>query len=410
VKQSVANLAIFGGKPAFDTQLHVGRPNVGDRRTLLSYVEDILDRRWLTNDGPYLRRFEEAIVDLTGVKHCIAVCNATLGLELAVRALGLRGEVIVPSFTFVATAHVLQWQGVTPVFCDVNPATHSLDPAQVVQSITPRTTGILAVHLWGNPCAVDDLARIAADHGLMLVYDAAHAFGCAKGQTMIGNFGNAEIFSFHATKFLNTFEGGAIVTNDDGLADKLCLMRNFGFVGYDQTISLGTNGKMHEMSAAMGLVGLASMNEFIAVNHRNYLAYRQGLADLAGVSVFAFAEGNRNNYQYVVVEIDDERAGISRDQLVKILHAENVLARRYFAPGCHRMEPYRTLYPDASANLSHTERLTHTVLCLPTGTAVTNDQIEVICDLVRLAVEHGDEIRQRARTLDMAGWVEPHSA
>ena len=181
------------------------------------------------------------------------MCNATVALEIAIRAMGMSGEVIVPSFTFVATAHALQWQEITPVFCDIDPRTHNLDPNRIEEMITPRTTGIIGVHVWGRPCAVDALAEIAQRRHLKLLFDAAHAFGCSYQGQMIGNFGDAEVFSFHATKFFNTFEGGAVVTNDDELAAKMRLMKNFGFHGYDNVIYVGTNGKMSEVSAAMGL-------------------------------------------------------------------------------------------------------------------------------------------------------------
>ena len=221
-------LAIFGGKPAFDEQLHVGRPNIGDRARFLQRVEDMLDRRWLTNNGPFVQEFEQRIADYVGVKHCIAVANATIGLGLAARALEMSGEVIVPSMTFVATAHILQWQQTTPVFCDIDPETHLLDPQRVEERITPHTTGILPVHLWGRPCDTAALEDIARRHNLRLLYDAAHAFGNSHQGKMIGNFGDAEVFSFHATKFLNSLEGGAIVTNDDELAATIRLNRQRG--------------------------------------------------------------------------------------------------------------------------------------------------------------------------------------
>ncbi|PYJ68117.1 MAG: dTDP-4-dehydro-6-deoxyglucose aminotransferase, partial [Verrucomicrobia bacterium] len=381
VKSKVDDLAIWGAPPAFKQRLHVGRPNIGNREHLLERIGDLLDRRWLTNDGPFLQEFEKRISERLGVKHCIAVCNATVGLEIAIKATGLAGEVIVPSFTFIATAHALQWQQITPVFCDINPATHNLDPARVKDLITKRTTGIIGVHLWGRPCDVEALADIARRHKLKLLLDAAHAFACSHNGQMIGSFGNAELFSFHATKFLNTFEGGAVVTNDDELARKIRLLRNFGFAGYDIVNCLGTNGKMSEVSAAMGLTSLESLEKFVAANYRNYIEYRQQLADVPGISLLTFDEDEKCNYQYVVLEIDEHAMGITRDQLDDILWAENILSRRYFYPGCHRMEPYRTRYPQASLWLPETERLANKVLCLPTGTAMGSTEIKGICQL-----------------------------
>src|SRR5919106_700945 len=248
-KQCIGDLAIFGGPPAFASELHVGRPNIGDRLRFLERINTILDTKSLTNNGPYVREFEERIAELLGVRNRIAMCNATIALETTIRALGLGGEVIVPSFTFIATAHALQWQKITPVFCDIDPRTHTIDPVLVEEMITPRTTGIVGVHLWGRSCDISALEDIARQRNLKLLFDAAHAFHCSYRGQMIGRFGNAEVFSFHATKFANSFEGGAVVTNDDDLARTIRRMQNFGFAGYDKVVCVGTNGKMPEVSA-----------------------------------------------------------------------------------------------------------------------------------------------------------------
>ncbi|CUS03420.2 dTDP-4-dehydro-6-deoxyglucose aminotransferase [Candidatus Promineifilum breve] len=386
-------LAVVSGRPRFEEKLHVGRPNIGDRAALMGRIEDMLDRLWLTNNGPLVQEFEARLADYLGVEHVICMCNATVALEIAIRALGLTGEVIVPSFTFVATAHALQWQEITPVFCDVDPASHNLDPRQVERLITPRTSGIIGVHVWGRPCAIEELSEIAARRNLKLMFDAAHAFGNSYGGQMIGGFGAVEIFSFHATKFFNTFEGGAVATNDAELATKIRLMKNFGFAGYDNVIYIGTNGKMSEVSAAMGLTSLESVDTFIAANKRNHHAYRRGLAGLPGVQVIAYDDGERCNYQYMIVEVDEAAAGISRDDLVRVLHAENVMARRYFYPGCHEMEPYRSYFPHSHLLLPETEKLTQRVMSLPSGTAVGPDEIGPICEIIRAAVENPDALR-----------------
>jgi len=392
-KSTIAELALFGGQPSFEEALHVGRPNIGDRTRLLDRFNQILDSRCLTNDGPFVKEFEQRIADLVGVKHCIAMCNGTVALEIAIRALGMTGEVIVPSFTFIATAHALQWQGITPVFCDIDPRTHTLDPNKVENLITPRTTGVIGVHVWGHTCNIDALAEITARHGLKLIFDAAHAFACSYKGRMIGSFGNAEVFSFHATKFFNTLEGGAVVTNDDELAMKLRWMRNFGFTGYDKVSYLGTNGKMNEISAAMGLTSLESLDEFIAVNRLNYLRYREELREVAGAQVLAYDEAETCNYQYIVLELEEAFARVvSRDELWQILTAENVMARRYFYPGCHRMEPYRSSLP--GLRLPETDRLAERVLCLPTGTAVTESDIKIICQLLKLIIDNAGEVRR----------------
>jgi dTDP-4-amino-4,6-dideoxygalactose transaminase len=394
-KQFVNELAVLGAPPAFQDPLHVGRPNIGDRNALINRINDLLDRRWLTNNGPLVQELESRIAGYVGVKHCIAMCNATVALEIATRALGLHGEVIVPSFTFVATAHSLQWQEITPVFCDIDPRTYNLDPTQVESMVTPRTTGIIGVHVWGRPSAIEQLAEIARRRGLALMFDAAHAFGCSYNGRMIGSFGEAEVFSFHATKFFNTFEGGAVVTNNDGLAAKVRLMTNFGFAGNDNVIYVGTNGKMTEVCAAMGLTGLDSLDEFTEVNYRNYTTYRTLLKEVPGIRLITYNESERCNYQYIVIDVDETLAGISRDALVQVLQAENILARRYFYPGCHQMEPYRSYFPHAGLLLPHTERIAKRVISLPTGTAVTVEDIEGIYRVIRLAICNGRYLMTR---------------
>lgn len=394
MKNDITDLASFGGQQAFAQPLHVGAPNIGNREHLLERVNNLLDRRWLTNGGPFVREFEQKIAELIGVKHCIAMTNGTIALEIAIRALGLTGEVIVPSMTFIATAHALQWQEITPVFCDVEPKTYTLDPDCVERMITPRTTGIIGVHLWGRPCDVERLNEIAQHYRLKLVYDAAHAFGCTHNRTYIGSFGDAEVFSFHATKFLNSFEGGAVATNNDVLARKIRLMKNFGFAGYDNVIYPGTNGKMSEVAAAMGLTSLESMAEFVAANHRNYKQYQRELKDIPGIQVLSFDEAEACNYQYIVLEINQNITKISRDRLADILIAENILARRYFYPGCHRMEPYRSYQPHAGLLLPETERIVQQVLTLPTGTSIRPDDIARICQVIRFVIQHAKQLDQ----------------
>lgn len=387
--------AIFGNSPAFLEPLHVGRPNVGDREKLLQRITEMLDRRWFTNNGPYVRELEEQIAEQLEVKHCVAICNATIALEIAIRAAGLKGEVIVPSFTFVATAHALQWQEITPVFCDVAPSSHHIDPRRVEALITPRTTGIIGVHVWGKSCDIDALTEIAQRRGLVLFFDAAHALGCSYKGRMIGGFGDAEVFSLHATKFINAFEGGVVTTNNGQLAEKMRYMRNFGFAGYDDVDYIGTNGKMTEISAAMGLTSLESLDEIVKVNYQNYEAYQQGLANISGIKFFQYNDNERYNYQYIIIEVDETVTGISRDLMVRILHAENVLARRYFYPGCHQMEPYRSYFPNAKLLLPETEKLSNRVISLPTGTSINVEDVHLICKLIEHIVAQGEALSRQ---------------
>ena len=356
----------------FSEPLHVGRPNMGSRREFDRLVDGIFDRRWLTNAGPLVVELERRIGELLGVQHCITMANGTIALEIAIRALGLTGEVIVPSYTFVATAHALHWQGLTPVFADIDPHTHNLDPEAVRSVITANTSGIIGVHLWGRPAPVKELQALADEHGLELLFDAAHAFGNGCDGRKIGSFGRAEVLSFHATKFFNTFEGGAVVTNDDELAERMRLMRNFGFVDFDEVVYDGTNGKMTEVCAAMGLVNLDAMDSFVTRNLDNHSAYSHAFERSELIHLRHYEPSVAGNHQYVVVELSPA-ASMHRDQLVADLHAENVLARKYFWPGCHNMEPYKTLYPDAASRLPNTMLVAERVVVLPTGSGVRPD-------------------------------------
>lgn len=371
----------------------MGRPNLPDLEGFLDEIRGIFARGWLTNDGPLVRQLEGELATVVGVDHCIAVSNGTVALELLLRGCDLTGEVIVPSFTFVATAHAVQWIGLTPVFADVTEH-HSLDPASVEARITARTSGILAVHLWGRPCDVDGLTEVARRYRLELIFDASHALGCSHGGRMIGGFGRAEVFSLHATKFVSAAEGGFVATNDAELARRLRLMRNFGFAGFDNVVYLGTNGKMSELSAAFALASLKQMEMVTAVNRRNLNRWKDRLSDVSGLRVVVPDERQRANYQYVIVEVD-RSCPLTRDELVTVLHAENILARRYFAPGAHRSEPYRTLFPDAGSHLPRTEDLCRRVLALPTGTAVSDETIDVIAECIVLATRGAARIRER---------------
>lgn len=388
----IDDLAMMGGQPLFENLLHVGRPNIGDQNRLIQRIQGALDRQWLTNDGPLVREFEQSAGAVTGARHNIAVSNATAGLEIIYHVMGFKGEVIVPSFTFVGTVHVLEWLGITPVFCDISPTSHHIDPEKIIPLISPRTSGIVGVHLWGQPCEIDRMEAIARQHGLGLVFDAAHAFGCSFKGSMIGNFGDAEVFSFHATKYLNSFEGGIISTNNDELAEKITHVRNFGFTGYDRVDYLGINGKMNEISAAMGITSLENKQQIIDNNLRNYSHYQRLLSEIPGISLIQYDPGEHNNYHYIVLEIDQETTRLSRDQIYTIMHKENVLVRRYFYPGCHKLEPYISHYPDAGRDLGQTEKVSNRVLQLPTGSSVTPHEIDQICGLLKFIIQHGDEI------------------
>jgi dTDP-4-amino-4,6-dideoxygalactose transaminase len=396
MKRRIDDLAILGGAPTFAEPLHVGRPSLGDRARLLERIGGALDRRWLTNGGPLLRELEHRVAELTGTEHAVAVANGTLGLQLAARALDLAGEVIVPALTFVATAHAFEWLGIRPVFGDVDPDSHTLDPAAVERLITVRTSAIVGVHLWGRVCAVEALADIARRHRLRLIFDAAHAFGVSRGGQTVGGFGDVEVFSLHATKFVHAFEGGVLTTNDSALASRLRVMRDFGFADYDHVVGVGINAKLSEIAAAMGLTSLDARKDVVAANRRAYQSYREALRGIAGVRLYEHDEREDGNYQYVVIEVDGP---LSRDDLHRVLWAENVRARRYFYPGCHRVEPYARRDPHAADRLPVTERLVAGVLCLPTGPEVGAAEVRLVCGLIRLFADHATALHQRLAAL-----------
>lgn len=378
-------LAYLGGTPRFAEPCAVGCPNTVDREAFFARVEEILNRNWLTNNGPCVRELEARLAETLDVPECILVANGTVGLELAIKALELTGEVIVPAMTFVAAAHALQWCGVTPVFAEVDPATHSLDVDDVRRKITERTSGILGVHLWSRPCNIEGLQRVADEFSLSLLFDAAHAFGATSNGRRIGRFGDAEVFSFHATKFFSTLEGGAITTRNRALAERLRRMRNFGFSGLDCIAELGTNGKMNEVSAAYGLAMLPDVPELIARNRRVYRRYRENLRRVPHTCFVDVDEEQETNCQYVVVEVDDDV--VDRDLVVEMLRQDNILARRYFMPGCHRVPPYTDEAGNPRTELPVTDALLRRVVCLPAGAQRTEADVDAICDVLRLAVE-----------------------
>jgi dTDP-4-amino-4,6-dideoxygalactose transaminase len=372
---------------AFKSPLYVGRPNIGNREKFHGRVNEIFDTRWLSNNGPMVQKFESEIANFIGIKHCVSVCNATIGMELVANAMELKGSVIVPTYSFIATAHAFRRLGVRPLFVDMDPKSHNIAPEMIEQTIEIDTSAIIATHVWGRACEIELIQEIGERRGIPVIYDAAHAFGCSHKGRMLGNFGACEIYSFHATKFLNCFEGGAIVTNNDVLAEKLRLMRNFGFQGFDNVTEIGTNAKMSEIHAAMGLTNLESIEYFIDINRRNYNAYQDGLRCVPGVKVLEYDPKERNNYQYVVVEIDSNRSGKSRDTIVDFLISKNVIARKYFWPGCHNMPFYRTETSEkVSIRMGNNDRVGCSVIVLPTGETMTEEMISRVCDMIRMQV------------------------
>ena len=362
--------------------LFVGRPNIPGIDGFLEKARNVLESRRLANFGPMVKDFECRLAGYLGVRHVITVCNATIGLMAVIKALGLTGEVILPSFTFIASAHVLQWEGIKPVFCDIDPVTHNIDAAMAESLITDKTTAIMGVHIWGRPCVHDELLAVSRKHGIKLFYDAAHAFGTTYKTRPVAALEDISVLSFHATKCFNTFEGGAIVTNDDALAQKVRLICNFSFEGEDNVTGLGINAKMTEINAVMGLCNLDEFQNVLDYNQKIYECYKEKLAVIDGVSIIGYPDEEKNNYHYIITEVDEKVFGCTRDEIHTYLKANGIIARRYFYPGCHKSKPYKELYPDVS--LPHTEVLCANVLALPGGSGIDNiEQIERITGLLK---------------------------
>ncbi|MFZ3152366.1 DegT/DnrJ/EryC1/StrS family aminotransferase [Pseudomonas sp.] len=391
---SAVELAILGATPAFEQPLPVGQLYFPEWSAYEEAMRGIFERQYYTNQGPLTQQLEQVLQERLGVRHAICVTNATIGLLMAADALGLRGKVITPAFSFIATSQSLTWAGLEPLFCDVDPLTHQLDPARVEELLEDNdVSAILAVNLWGDVCAQDPLRQLADRRGVPLYYDSAHAFGCAVQGRAVGNFGALEVFSFHATKVLSAAEGGCVCTNDDELAARLRNIRSSYGAGHPVHVSRTANGRMSEAQAAIALLSLDNFAPTLECNRSIFAAYRETLAGLPGLRLIEPQAVSATNYQYVVCEIDAERFGLSRDQLQAVLRAENVLARRYFYPGIHRCTPYDELYPQAGERLPVTEALCAKVLQLPIGQPIDAAGARRIGQIIRAAQEQAASVR-----------------
>ncbi|MBF0147002.1 MAG: DegT/DnrJ/EryC1/StrS family aminotransferase [Magnetococcales bacterium] len=391
-------IAIETGHPAFSKPLHVGIPYLeGEVRSSFHRIMDeVFDRAILTNDGPCVQAFEERVRTLHQVEQCIAVSNGTMAQILLLNALGIKGEVILPSFTFIATAHAVHWNGLRPVFCDIHPQTLTLDCDHVAKKVTSDTSAIIGVHVFGSICDVQGLQRICQTHGLELLFDAAHAFGSSLEGVAVGGFGRAEFLSFHATKFFSTFEGGGILTNDNDLARELRKLRSFGVHGTDRTGSIGINAKMSEAGAALGLASFSVLEQRIVRLKWVHHLYHEHLNTISGIRMLTAPPGQMHSHQYAVCLVDDS-FGLSRDQLCAALWLENCFCRRYFYPGCHRMEPYNSLYPHLHHELPVTEAIGEKILCLPVNLVDPEHDVKMICDLIHAIQNRADVVRNWSR-------------
>lgn len=363
-------------------RITVTQPYLPPLEEVYPYMQQIWENKWLTNNGPFHVELEKTLAEKLGVKHVALFNNGTLALLLALKALDIEGEVITTPFTFVATAHSLLWNNITPVFADVDPIYGNLDPVAVERAITPKTTAILPVHVYGNPCNLEQLAQIAQKHNLKLIYDAAHAFGVEIKGKSIMQFGDLSVMSFHATKLFNTFEGGAIACHTDEMKTKIDHLKNFGFNGETTIIGTGINAKMNEFSAAMGLIQLKHFSSILTQREEVAAKYRQLLTDVKGIRFLPKMEGVSHNNAYFPIFIDEKVYGASRDALYEKLKTNNIYGRRYFYPLISWLDSYKTLPSATPQNLPVAERLADSVLCLPIYTGLESEVVEFICSLI----------------------------
>lgn len=390
-----ASFALFGAKPVFDKPLPIGQFYFPSWERYKSAFRDIFERRYYTNQGPLAQRLEEKLQEFLGVRNVICVSNATIGLLMLPDAMGLSGRVILPSFTFVASAQSLSWAGIMPVFCDVDPNTHQMAIDQIGSLIEEDVSGIMGVNLWGGGCNPKALSELAEAHGVQLYFDSAHAFGCVIDGVKIGNFGRAEVFSFHATKILTATEGGCICTNDDELASRLRNIRSSYGSGKPVSVVKTSNGRMSE---AQAVVALMSLEDF-PVNQKNnealYQLYEAQLKTIPGLHLVKPTGVSFSNYQYLVCNVVEREFGMTRDLLIDLLKAENVIARRYFYPGLHRTIPYAQDLPQYFDRLPNTDSLCASCIQFPIGALVSAQNVERICNILINAHRASADIRSR---------------
>lgn len=370
--------AILGGEPLFQDPVYITRPLRGNRGTFDQLLARVFEEQWFTNDGVLLKTLEERLRLRLGTGFCALFCNGTVALQVALRSLDLRGEVITTPFTFPATVHAIEWNGLTPVFCDVDPGTYNLDPSAAADLVTKQTSALLPVHVFGNPCDVIGLQELAETNGLKLVYDAAHAFGVHHRGQPIGCWGDLSMLSFHATKLFHTAEGGALVGPDRDRFGQVALLRNFGIVNEEEVQGVGLNGKLSELHAALGLVLLDVVDDEIEARGRLMERYRSGLSQFEGLVFQTMAAETTPNHAYCTIEVDEERFGLSRDLLHRALRAENIVPRKYFYPLCSENLSYRHLPSAHPARLPNAHRLASRILCLPLYGELGTEAVEKI--------------------------------
>jgi len=369
-------------KGGFDKPIYVTRPLLPPLEEISKSLQEVWDAQWLTNNGAKHKELENKLRDYLKVPQLSLFNNGTIALLVAIKALELTGEVITTPFTFAATAHSISWMGLEPVFVDIDPVTMCIDPKRIEEAITPRTSAIMPVHVFGTPCDVKAIQEIADRHNLKIIYDAAHAFATEIDGTGIGNFGDITMYSFHATKLFNSAEGGALACKSEELKKKIDLLKNFGIKNEEEVIEVGINGKMNELQAAMGLAVLEHIEEERQKRAIIKQTYIENLKDIPGIKLMPDLPGVRSSYQYFAIRIDEEEFGRSRDYVYEELKKYNIFTRKYFHPLCSNFECYRHLPSADPKNLPIANKIGNGVLSMPFYGGLTQEDIETICQII----------------------------
>lgn len=363
-------------------KIYVTQPCLPPLSDFIPFLEKIWEDKWLTNAGPFHQQLETALAEYLGVEHLALFSNGTLALVTALQSLRITGEVITTPYSFVATAHALLWNSITPVFVDIDPVTCNLDPNKIEQAITPRTTAIMPVHCYGNPCYVERIQEIADIYGLKVIYDAAHAFGIQyKGESLLRH-GDLSVLSFHATKVFTTFEGGAIVCPNAKVKQRIDYLKNFGFADEVTVVAPGINGKMNEVQAAFGLMQLQNIDYILSRRREIDNTYRQALASVRGIKTFGYRANVIPNGSYFPIFVDEDYP-LSRDELYQVLKDRQIYSRRYFFPLISSFPMYRGLASSAKANLPMAIKVADSVLCLPIFPDLSADDQRQIIQVVK---------------------------
>lgn len=354
-------------------------PSLDDFNEML---KQIWESKWITNNGSFHKQLEKELAAYLKVPYISLFTNGTLPLITALQALRITGEVITTPYSFVATTHALWWNGIKPVFVDIDPRTGNIDPDRIEAAITPKTTAIMPVHVYGKPCDTQRIQEIADQYGLKVIYDAAHAFGVEVNGESILNAGDLSTLSFHATKVYNTIEGGAMVMHDERMKKRIDYLKNFGFANETTVVGPGINSKMDEIRSAYGLLNLKQVDKAIEARHQVAIKYREALRDVEGITFFDDMPGVRHNYSYFPIFVDEKKYGMSRDELYFKMKEQNVLGRRYFYPLISEFSTYRGLESAKPENLPEAHKMADSVICLPMHHALNDEDIQRILDTI----------------------------